>query len=161
MTNLSEHFTLEELIASDTAKKAGIDNTPSPEAVVGGKSLANIILDPIRERWGRLIITSGFRCHDLNLHPAVNGAATSDHVWTEEAASTDFIPAKAGLEEVFKWICEESHLPFDQCFLEYKMIDKQRHYRCIHISWRAVSLRRQAGKKPTGGYGKIEWMEVA
>lgn len=32
--NLTEHFTLEELVASSTAQRLGIDNAPSPEIAV-------------------------------------------------------------------------------------------------------------------------------
>ena len=160
--NLSKHFTLAEMTKSETAEREGIVNIPPPEVIPSAERLAQDILDPIRERWGRCVITSGYRCSELNSHPSVNGSATSDHIWGDDAASVDFIPAEAPkMGEVFDWIRLESKLIFDQCFLEYKLIDGKRHNRCIHISWRAVSPRRQAGHKPTGGYGKIEWKEVA
>ena len=158
-TQLSKYFTLEECTHSDTAVRKGIPNVPSPEGIAMGGRLCTSVMDTVREKWGALSVTSGFRSHELNLDPDVNGSATSDHVWSDGAASIDFIPLKAEMQEVFEWICG-SGLVFDQCFLEYKLKDGIRHYRCIHISLRDINPRRQAGIKPTGGYGKIEWCEV-
>ena len=63
MNYLSEHFTLEEMIASETARKMHIDNTPPDSAIKNLKILCTQILVPARQRYGHpLTITSGFRC---------------------------------------------------------------------------------------------------
>lgn len=75
---LSDHFTLEELIYSDTARQNRIDNTPTPEAAANLALLAIHVLEPARKDFGKPItISSGYRCPKLNR--AVGGVATSQH----------------------------------------------------------------------------------
>jgi len=75
---LTKNFTYEELIASPTAKRFGIDNSPSKTAAGNLQMLANEILQPIRDAYGKsIVVSSGFRCPRLNA--AVGGSATSDH----------------------------------------------------------------------------------
>lgn len=76
---LTDHFSLEELIASETAARRGIDNTP-PESL-----MANLIalakgLEEVRMALGRraIHINSGFRCEALNT--AIGGAKKSRHM---------------------------------------------------------------------------------
>ncbi|MBI5902742.1 MAG: peptidase M15, partial [Deltaproteobacteria bacterium] len=54
---LSRNFTLEELTATTT----GFLNRPDSDEINRLAELALHILQPIRERWGRIRITSGFR----------------------------------------------------------------------------------------------------
>lgn len=76
---LSEHFTLDELCASDTARRHGIDNAPTLELLPNLQRLANT-LERVRAALGGdpLIVSSGFRCAALNR--LVGGAATSAHL---------------------------------------------------------------------------------
>ena len=79
MTRLTPHFTLEELTASRTATLRKIDNTPTTQAVHNLCALAVLILEPLREACGHpLIITSGYRCPQLN--SAVGGVKNSYHL---------------------------------------------------------------------------------
>ncbi len=76
--NLSEHFTLAELTASDTAARQGIDNTPSPE-IVGELRRTAELLERVRDILkAPIIVTSGYRC--LALNRAIGSADTSAHV---------------------------------------------------------------------------------
>ena len=59
--NLTRNFTLSELTKSDTAIRKGINNNPSPEQIEKLKSLCENILQPVRDHFGRVKITSGFR----------------------------------------------------------------------------------------------------
>jgi len=68
---LTEHFTLEELTASDTAIRLGIDNTP-PDAVIENLKRTAQMGETIREILSRaagkeiiITVTSGFRCETL------------------------------------------------------------------------------------------------
>ena len=55
------YFTIKELTNSQTAKKLGIDNTPTPEIRVKLNTLISAI-DKIREQYGKPItVTSGYR----------------------------------------------------------------------------------------------------
>ena len=75
----SKYFKLEELLRSDKALAAQIENLPSWEDVENLEDLAVSVLDPIREAWGQpLIVTSGYRSPELNV--AVGGVPTSAHM---------------------------------------------------------------------------------
>ena len=75
---ITEHFSLEELIASEVAARKGIDNTPSADIVANLRTLAaglervRVVLDkPIH-------VTSGYRCPALN--EEIGGAHDSMHM---------------------------------------------------------------------------------
>ena len=73
---ITKNFTLSELVASDTATRMGIDNSPDEEVVKKLRLLATSILQPLRDRYGKPItVTSGYRCSKLN--KAVGGVSTS------------------------------------------------------------------------------------
>ncbi len=72
-----QHFTLEELLRSQTALDKKIPNLPSWEVVENLRETA-FDLDQIREDVGVAInVSSGFRCEALN--KAVDGSPTSVH----------------------------------------------------------------------------------
>lgn len=76
---LTEHFSLEELIASQTAARAGIDNTPSAAIVANLRVLAQG-LEHVRAALGGkpIHVSSGYRSEALNR--AVGGAGKSAHM---------------------------------------------------------------------------------
>lgn len=76
---LSAHFSLEELIASEVAVRAGIDNTPTPDVLRNLYRLAEG-LDRVRKALGNcpIHVTSGYRAQRLN--QAIGGAKDSMHV---------------------------------------------------------------------------------
>ena len=63
--NLTRNFTLSELIKSDTAIRKGINNNPNAEQIEKLKSLCENILQPVRDHFGRVKVTSGFRSPEL------------------------------------------------------------------------------------------------
>lgn len=72
------YFELSEFIKSSTAKRKGIDNTPTFEAVAHLDELVEKVLDPLRAAYGQPIkVSSGYRCPALN--KAARGAETSVH----------------------------------------------------------------------------------
>ena len=76
--NITRNFTLEELTASATATRLGIDNTPSEAVKRNLTRLATDIMQRIRDRWGQpIIVSSGYRSQALNR--AVGGSPTSQH----------------------------------------------------------------------------------
>ncbi|MDA8522297.1 D-Ala-D-Ala carboxypeptidase family metallohydrolase [Acidovorax sp. NCPPB 4044] len=88
---LTTHFTLEELTASTTAARLGLDNTPPAETVVRLQQLADM-LQRIREHLCvPMIITSGYRAPAVN--KAVGGVSTSDH---QAGMAADFIAPSFG-----------------------------------------------------------------
>ena len=75
--NLSRNFTLQELIKSDTAIRKGINNNPNAEQIEKLKLLCENILQPVRDHFGRVKVTSGFRSPEL-CH-AVGSSVNSQH----------------------------------------------------------------------------------
>lgn len=75
---LTEHFTLAELVASSTARKLGLDNTPTADALQQLHRTAQM-LERVRSFLGghAVIVTSGYRCRQVNA--AVGGVTSSDH----------------------------------------------------------------------------------
>ena len=81
---LTKNFTLEELINSPTAKRLGINNTPNRQQQENLKKLCQIVLQPIRDKYGKsIVVSSGFRCKLLN--QKVGGSVTSDHCYGNAA----------------------------------------------------------------------------
>ena len=108
------YFTIDELCASDTAKKYGIDNTPNPTIITRLQRLINF-LNPIREAWGSAIkVTSGYRCEKLNCF--VGGSKTSSHTI---GYGVDLIPLNGKMSEFKKFIVDYmKNKMFDQCIIE-------------------------------------------
>ena len=110
--NLSRNFTLSELTKSDTAIRKGINNNPSAEQVEKLKSLCENILQPVRDHFGRVKVTSGFRSVELCM--AIGSSANSQHAKAEAA---DFECPGVDNAELADWIKRE--LPYDQLILEF------------------------------------------
>ena len=109
---LTRNFTLSELIKSDTAIRKGINNNPNAEQVEKLKALCENILQPVRDHFGRVKVTSGFRSVELCL--AINSSANSQHARAEAA---DFECPGVDNAELADWI--KSELPYDQLILEF------------------------------------------
>ena len=112
--NLSDHFSQDELTASQTATRQGIKNTPSTAVVENLRMLA-ALLEQVRTLLGdrSIHISSGFRSLALNRHIGSND--TSAHV---RGYAADFTcPAFGTPIEVAKEIAE-SNLKFDQLIYE-------------------------------------------
>ena len=75
--NLTENFTLDEMIKSQTAERKGIDNYPEKEHIENLKLLAENILQPIRDKFGAFIVSSGYRSPELCV--AVGSTIKSQH----------------------------------------------------------------------------------
>ena len=76
---ITKNFSMEELVASNTARMKGIDNTPDKEVEARLVQLAQQVLQPLRNRYGKPIkISSGYRCKTLN--KAIGGVSTSQHL---------------------------------------------------------------------------------
>lgn len=84
MELFTKNFSYDELIASATAKRLGLDNTPTPEEKERLRQLAEDILQPIRDAWrAPIVVTSGFRSEEVN--KAVGGVKNSQHRLGEAA----------------------------------------------------------------------------
>lgn len=84
MEKFTKNFSYDELIASATAKRLGLDNTPTYEEKEKLRKLAIEVLQPIRDKWkGAIVVNSGYRSEAVN--KAVGGVKTSQHRLGEAA----------------------------------------------------------------------------
>lgn len=110
---LSEHFTLEELTVSDTAKQKGLNNTPKGEALENLIRLAEFLED-VRALFGKPItINSAYRGPEVNA--AVGGAKKSDHM---DGRAADIRVKDVSVDEVVHAIIG-SDLPYDKVIKEF------------------------------------------
>lgn len=127
-----KYFTIKELCRSTTAKKLGIDNEPTPQAVENMTRLINVVLDPLREAYGKPITTnSGYRSPELNA--VTKGASKTSQHMTGEAVDIT-VKSKEGNKWLFDYIKE--NLPYDQLIDEY-------NYSWIHVSLDADMCNRR------------------
>ena len=113
MTQLSEHFTLEEMCFSQAALRKGIDNTPSAPDVDNLRRLCDQVLEPVRALLAvPLHVDSGYRSPILNT--LIGGASTSAHM---EGRAADIVPIGMSIQEAFGKLLASS-IPLDQCIEE-------------------------------------------
>ena len=133
--NLSRNFTLLELIKSDTAIRKGINNNPSAGQIENLKLLCENILQPVRDHFGRVKVTSGFRSEELCL--AIGSSVNSQHA---QGCAADFECIGVDNAEVADWI--KKNLQTDQLILEY-YTPGEPNSGWIHCSWVPVNRREQ------------------
>ena len=110
---LSNNFSLNELIRSQTAERKGIDNTPSAEHQENLKSLCTNVLQPIRDHFGKVVtVSSGYRSPELCI--AIGSRTTSQHAKGEAA---DFEIFGVSNKVLADWI--HNNINYDQLILEF------------------------------------------
>ena len=134
MTQLTEHFTLAEMIVSPTAKRLGIPNTPTAEHIENMRYCCEKILEPVRAKFGPVTINSSYRAPLVN--KAVGGSATSQHV---NGQAIDFEVKGVDNKKVADWVAD--NLEFDQVILEfYAAGDK-------NSGWVHASIKKEGGNR--------------
>ena len=94
---MGKFFTVKELTASSTARKYGIDNTPQDAEIIEHIEELIEFMDGVRAAWGGpLIVTSGYRCPQLN--EKVGGAKTSAHL---TGYALDIVPSNNKKDKFF------------------------------------------------------------
>ena len=110
---LTNNFTLAELCKSQTALRKGIDNLPKdPDVVAKMQTLAEEVLQPVRDKFGPTVINSTYRCKKLNT--AIGGSKKSQHCFGEAA---DIEVPTISNRDLAEWI--KNNLDFDQLILEF------------------------------------------
>ena len=110
---LTKNFSLDELTASGTAARLGIDNTPNDIQLQNLRRLAEL-LQQVRDHFqAPIFINSGFRCKALN--DAVGSRDTSQHL---KACAADIrisgVSPKEGVQRII-----DAKIPYDQIICEY------------------------------------------
>jgi zinc D-Ala-D-Ala carboxypeptidase len=149
---LSKYVSLAEVTRSDTAKRKGIDNSPTAEHLENLKVISEEVFDKVREYFGvPIFISSGYRSAALN--KAIGGSATSDHN-LGKALDLDQDGHGNGVTnaDVFNYI--KSNLDFDQLIWEFGT-DKNPDW--VHVGYRKGANRKQILKAVREG-GKTKYV---
>ena len=139
---LSKDFTLSEFTDTDT----GLPNEPGQEEIRNLKLLVQKVLQPARNKFGVINVTSGYRSPEVN--SAVGGSATSDHVHGRAAD----IQCE-DMATVFNYI--RKYLPFKQLIWEFGT-DVQPGW--IHVSYDVLNNRGEVLKAIKKG-GKTKYIK--
>ena len=110
MMRYTSNFSRAELIATTT----GLPNKPGPAEEEKLIYLAGYVLQPVRDRWERVAVTSGYRSHAVN--ERIGGSPGSQH---RKGEAADIVPLEADIKDVY-WMVKESRIPFGQCILEFR-----------------------------------------
>jgi len=133
---LSKNLALAEVTRSETAKRKGISNMPTPEHLENFKKLAENVFQPIREHFGVPIhISSGYRSAALN--KAVGGSASSQHC-TGEAIDIDMDGTSITNAQIFNFI--KDNLEFDQLIAEFPVNSNPAW---VHVSYESSGKQRK------------------
>lgn len=136
---LSNYVSLAEVTKSDTAKRKGISNEPTPEHLENLKTICTEVFDKVREHFGvPIYISSGYRSAALN--KAIGGSKTSDHnLGRALDLDQDFRGNGVTNMQVFEFI--KDNLEFDQLIAEFQRADGD--FEWIHVGYRKGANRKQ------------------
>lgn len=133
---LSKNLALAEVTRSETAKRNGISNMPTPEHIENFKKLAENVFQPIREHFGVPIhISSGYRSKALNT--AVKGSLSSQHC-SGEAIDIDMDGTSITNKQIFDFI--KDNLVFDQMIAEFP---ENGNPAWVHVSYESTGKQRK------------------
>ena len=151
---ISPHLNLAELTRSETAKRNGIDNTPTAEHLENFKLLADKVFEPIREHFKTpIFISSGYRSKELN--ELIKGSATSQHC-KGQAIDIDMDGGNGEVTNrmIFDFI--KNKLDFDQLIWEFGT-DFNPDW--VHVSYVKGKNRKQKLKAVRAG-GKTSYINI-
>ncbi|WP_292486529.1 D-Ala-D-Ala carboxypeptidase family metallohydrolase [Methanohalobium sp.] len=152
---LSENFTLSEFTKSQTAERKGIDNNPSEVEIHAMKEVAQNVLQPARDHFGPIIVTSGYRSPELN--KAIGGSSTSQHRFGEAA---DIESIRVSNLKLAEWI--RDNLEFDQLILEF-VTPGDPTSGWVHVSYKSDGDNRKevlTAKKVSGSVQYVYGLEI-
>jgi len=133
---LSKNLALAEVMRSETAKRKGISNMPTPEHIENFKKLAENVFEPIREHFGVPIrLSSGYRSAALN--KAVGGASSSQHC-KGEAIDIDMDGTTITNKQLFDFV--KDNVNFDQMIWEFGT-DANPDW--VHVSYNSDGAQRK------------------
>jgi hypothetical protein len=135
---ISTHLNLAEVTRSDSAKRHGIDNTPTAEHLENFKLLAEKVFEPIRLHFKTpIFISSGYRSKALN--DFIGGSASSQHC-KGQAIDIDMDGSKGGVTNKMVFDFIKSRLDFDQLIAEFP---ENSNPAWVHVSYVKTGNRKQ------------------
>ena len=149
---LSKYVSIGEVTYSDTAKRKGLDNTPTEEHLENLKVICAEVFDKVREHFGvPLYISSEYRGDALN--KAIKGSESSDHCKGRALdLDQDYRGNGVSNAQVFEYI--KDNLEFDQLIWEF---GSKENPDWVHVGYRKGNNRKQILKAVRVG-GKTKYM---
>ena len=143
MEQLSDHFSLQEMLLSPTAIAEGYEeqNHPSESVISNLNALCDNILEPLRIKIDAPItVTSGYRCPRVNTK--IGGATNSQHLYGQAA---DINAKGYTVEQLYQFI-KKSDLHYDQLIQEfgawahvsYGPLDRRQNLRATKVNGHTV-----------------------
>jgi len=150
MNKISKHISYKEGVYSTTAKRLGIDNTPSAYHLQNMELLAEKIFEPLRKYVnGPIAINSFYRCEELN--KAIGGSSKSQHC-EGRAIDIDDTYGYMSNKEMYEYI--KNNLDFDQIIWEFGTDDNPDW---VHVSYVDHDFNRQRCLKAYKENGKTKY----
>jgi len=159
---LSQNFFFRDFLYSEVATLCGIPNIPDdPDlAIETGRALCENLLEPLREKFGRISIRSAYRCREVarvcnerGHNCAKPESEYAEHIWDRRTADGiagamatiivhAFIPyyQRTGNWEAMAWWAHD-HLPYSSMLFFPK-------FSAFNLGWRDVPKRRIASFIP-------------
>ena len=153
---LSENFFMRDFLYSEVANLYGLPNIPDdPDlAIEAGRALCENLLEPLREKFGRISIRSAYRCREVarvcnerGHNCAKPDSEHANHVWDRRDAEGctgamativvhAFIPyyEATGHWEAMAWWMDD-HLPYSEMQFFPKLS-------AFNLGWREIPKRR-------------------
>ena len=120
---LSKNLLLSECIRSESAKRRGVSNMPTPAHIENLKYVAEKIFQPVRDHFKVPIrISSGYRSRELNA--IIGGSNTSFHA-TGNALDLDNDNTSITNKQIFDFIRKN---------LEYTELINEFNYAWVHVA---------------------------
>jgi zinc D-Ala-D-Ala carboxypeptidase len=145
-TQLTPHFTLDEMLTSQSAIRFRYHEQFSPpnEVLDNLERLCENLMEPLRVSLNKPVkVTSGYRC--LRVNNKIGGAKGSQHLLGQAA---DIQVLSMAVEDLFNFI-KESDLPYDQLIQEFGS--------WVHLSF-GPQNRRQALRAIKLGNGHTKYL---
>jgi zinc D-Ala-D-Ala carboxypeptidase len=142
---MAPNFRYKEFVRSATALRLGIRNIPNEQQWRSIERVAEHIIQPVREKFGPIRITSGFRSVELCRN--VGSSSKSNHTRGE---AIDFEPVSSNVKliEIVKWI--HMNLDYREMIAEYFPDG------WVHVAYRLnKNIRKLKLKDPTHSYSTI------
>ena len=148
---LSKNLALAEVTRSETAKRKGISNMPTPEHIENFKKLAENVFQPIRDHFGVPIhLSSGYRSAALN--KAVGGSSSSQHC-KGEAIDIDMDGTSITNKQIFDFV--KANVNFDQMIWEFGT-DANPDW--VHVSYNSDGAQRKQILKAVKAGGATKYL---
>tara|TARA_Y100000004_G_scaffold172627_1_gene209660 strand:- start:222 stop:695 length:474 start_codon:yes stop_codon:yes gene_type:complete len=151
---LSKNFSLKELTYSQTAIRNGISNLPNDEQLVNLTALCQRILQPVRDKYGVVSVSSGLRAEALNA--LIGGSKTSDHCYGR-AADFEVKSEEISNLELAKYI--QDTLEFKQLILEFYNKEEGPNSGWVHCSFDAAGNNKGEVLTAKRVDGKVQYYE--